>query len=141
MTTTPKVLDLSEHYQTAEDIAEGQWFTLKSGLEVLIARTNSPEFSRVAASMYKRFGGKRGKDMPPDKAIAMINNTMARAVFKSFRAPGGIPVAVGDDVVKDDVSGRLLMLENLPDMKTEIDDIADLGAEEFAEWIEEAGKA
>jgi hypothetical protein len=140
MATTPKVLDLSKHYQSADTIAEGQWFELESGLEVLVARTNSPEFQRVATSMFRKYGGKRGKDLAPEKAQGMVNATMARAVFKAFRSPDGLPVELDGKVIKDDVPTREFMLETLPDMKSEIDGIADLDAAEFAEWIDEAGK-
>ena len=140
MATTPKVLDLSQHYQNADVIAEGKWFTLDSGLEVLVARTNSPEFFKAAAVMFKKYGGKRGKDMPPDKTMKASIGTMARAVFKSFRAPDGLPVVIGDDVIKDDEAGRVRLLTDMPDMREEISALADLDASEFAEWIDETGK-
>jgi len=140
MATTPKVLDLSQHYQTADAIAEGKWFTLDSGLEVLVARTNSPEFFKAAAVMFKKHGGKRGKDMSPDKTMAASIGTMARAVFKSFRAPDGLPVAIGDEVIKDTEEGRVRLLTDMPDMREEISSLADLDASEFSEWIDEAGK-
>jgi len=142
MATTPKVLDLSKHYQEADDIAEGQWFTLDSGLEVLVARTNSPEFYRVFTSVFKKHGGKRGKELPPHKSMAVMIGTVARAVFKSFRGPDGeVQVAIKNEVISDTVEGRERMLELYPDLREEIDNLASLSAEEFAEWIDEAGKA
>jgi hypothetical protein len=142
MPTTPKVLDLTNHYQTADDIAEGKWFTLDSGLEVLVARTNSPEFYRAAASMFKKHGGKRGKELSPDKTMHASIGTMARAIFKAFRGPNGEKeVQVGDETIADTVEGRERLLSLLPDLREEVSALADLDASEFAEWVDEAGKA
>lgn len=141
MATTPKVLDLSKHYQTVDSISEGKWFTLDSGLEVLVARTNSPEFFKAAAVMFKRQGGKRGRDLPPDKVMAASIGTMARAVFKAFKGPEGeTQVAVGDEVIEDTEEGRNHLLTILPDLREEISTLADLDASEFMEWVDEAGK-
>lgn len=142
MPTTPKVLDLSQHYQTADSIAEGKWFTLDSGIEVLVARTNSPEFFKAAAVMFKKYGGKRGKELKAEKTMAASIGTMARAVFLAFRNPGGgkLEVRIGDEVIKDTEEGRVKLLTVLPDLREEISSLADLDASEFHEWVDEAGK-
>ena len=139
-TAKAQVLDLTGVYQTAEKIESGEWFTLDSGLEVLVARGGSPEFYRVAAAAGKKFG-KRGKDIPPEKNLDSLLWVMARANFKSFKGPDGEKkVAVEGSQFEDTAQGRQDLLFLLPDLRDDIMALAGSTAEEFQMEIDEAGK-
>lgn len=134
--TKAGTLNLSDRYQTADEIAEGKWHTLDCGLEVRIARTNSPQFYKVAATMRKRFGGRGDRELAPDKAIRATMATLARAIFLEFK---GKVICDGDELV-DSVEARERILETYPDLREEISQIAAAAAEEYQLELELAGK-
>jgi hypothetical protein len=135
------ILDLGQHYRTADEIAEGRWVKLDCGLKVLVARTNSPEFQKYLAQAQNKFAKRKDK-IPPDKVRDATIYVMARACFKEFAGPNGEQqVAVGKETLDNNLAGREWILRNLPDLAEEIAEFAGLSAEEFEEELESAGKA
>jgi len=134
------LLDLGQHYQVADEIAEGGWFDLECGLRVLVARTNSPEFQKYLAMAQGKYAKRKDK-IPPEKVRDATVYVMARACFKGFEGPNGEDkVAVGKDTIENTLAGREWILRNLPDLAEEIAEFAGMSAEEFADEFESAGK-
>jgi hypothetical protein len=131
-----EMLDLGDHYQTAEEIAEGKWYTLDCKLETRIARTNSPQFYKAATVMRRKYGGRGDREMPADKAIKATIGTLARAIFLEFKGK----VRCDGEVLSDSFESREKILDIYPDIREEISRIAGAAAEEYQLELEQAGK-
>lgn len=138
MANSPAKLDLTQFYQTADEIAEGKWIAVQDGFEVLIARAGGPEFERWAAVANKKFARRGTREIPADKMGDSARFVMARACFKGFRGPG--EVTLNGEVIENNAQGRETLLRELPDFANQIAELAGSSAEEFAAEVESAGK-
>ena len=144
---TPTPLDLSAEYQTAEEVAGGDWVNIRlpSGAEFpcKIARAIGGHFARVVLSVRRKWTRNGKKELSDAEITDSAREVMAKANFLDIGGPvlvrqKGTPDRVVDPGCK--WQEREFLLSVYPDLQLEIANAASEDGKAFTEMVAEVGE-